>query len=390
MKLYITTIFLLSAVGSFSQSVLDSVLVMIEKNNTTLSALRENLEADRIGNKTGLWPSNPEAEFNYLRGYPRAIGDRTDIAVRQVFDFPTAYAYKSQISELKNEQAELVYERQRKDILHEARMIVAEVILQNALITDYNLRAHHAGEIAESYRKKLDAGEANILEYNRAQVYLLNVSKKTEIAEIERDALLAELLRLNGGLPVEFSENLLYQPPVTGNFEQWYAMAEQNNPVLKWIRQELALNQKQKQLQVSQTLPRISAGYMSEKVVGEHFQGVTMGISIPLWENKNAVRHASAKIIATEKLQADAKLQFYIEMKTRYEKVAALQNSISSYERMLETFNSRQLLLKALNSGEISLNEYFVELGLYYDSMSKLHEMKHDMIIAWFELVRFQ
>ncbi len=380
---------LMASVNVFSQVRIDSVLAKIERNNTTLAALRENMEAEKIGNKTGLWPSNPEVEFNYLWGNPSAIGNRHDIAVSQSFDFPTAYIYRNQISELKNNQAGLEYERQRKDILHETRILLAGLIYNNALLAEYNMRVNHAERIAESYSKKLEAGEANILEFNRSQVYLLNMVKEAETIEIEREALLAELEKLNGGKPIAFSDSMFIQRQINSDFEHWYATAEQDNPVLKWVRQELAINHKQKQLQVAQSLPKFSAGYMSEKVVGEQFQGLTMGISIPLWENKNAVRYAKAKIAATEKIQTDAKLQFYNEMKTQYEKVAALQNSISGYESKLERYNSRDLLLKALDSGEISIGEYLIELALYYDSVDKLLEMKRSMNKAWFELLKF-
>jgi hypothetical protein len=36
-------------------------------------------------------------------------------------------------------------------------------------------------------------------------------------------------------------------------------------------------------------LPKISAGYMSERVSTERFRGIT-GLSLPWWENKNTVR----------------------------------------------------------------------------------------------------
>ena len=51
-------------------------------------------------------------------------------------------------------------------------------------------------------------------------------------------------------------------------------------------------------LSKSESLPKISAGYMSESVLSESFRGVTMGISLPLWENRNrtsaAILHSQA------------------------------------------------------------------------------------------------
>ena len=51
-----------------AQNTIDGILVEIEKNNTTLSALRERAKANTLGNKTGIYLTNPEIEFNYLWG----------------------------------------------------------------------------------------------------------------------------------------------------------------------------------------------------------------------------------------------------------------------------------------------------------------------------------
>ena len=105
-----------------AQITVDSVLSAIEKNNTSLSAMRKSTEAEKIRNQTGIYLQNPEAGFNYLWGYPAAIGNRTDISIKQSFDFPTAYGYRRQIADTRNFQSDLEYQQQRKEILYAARI----------------------------------------------------------------------------------------------------------------------------------------------------------------------------------------------------------------------------------------------------------------------------
>ncbi|KAA6308963.1 hypothetical protein EZS27_039465 [termite gut metagenome] len=62
-------------------------------------------------------------------------------------------------------------------------------------------------------------------------------------------------------------------------------------------------------------LPSFLAGYMSEKVVGEHFQDITLGISIPLWENKNRVKQAKAASIAAQRAKKTAGNNSIIDFK---------------------------------------------------------------------------
>jgi len=371
-----------------AQNTIDSVLVEIEKNNTTLSALQKRAEADKLGNKTGIYLTNPEIEFNYLWGND-AVGNRTDFSVKQRFDFPTAYGYKNQISDIKNEQVALEYQKQLKSLLFETRVICHDLIYYNALKLELSNRLNHAQSIASSYKAKLDAGESNILEYNKAQLNLLNLSKKMESLDIERKALLGELSRLNAGVPIEFTASEFQTTIVSTDFEQWYQQAEQSNPLLNWLKKEIEITEKQVSLSKALSLPKLQAGYMSESVVGQDFKGLTVGLSIPLWENKNTVKYAKANTTALESLAIDNKVQLYNQLKILHTKAIELQNSSSDYQLKLQSLNNSELLKKALDKGEISLIDYILELSIYYESVNNLLELKRDMNITIAELNRY-
>lgn len=375
--------------GITAQIPVDSVLATIELNNTTLAAIRKNTDAEKIGNKTGIYLSNPEVEFNYLWGNPSSIGNRTDFSIRQSFDFPTAYSYRNQIANIKNDQAEIEYLKQSKEILFQARLVCVDLMYYNKLISEISKRQASAKQLADAYKAKFDIGETGILEYNKAQIYYLTISKELERIEIERTASLSELAKLNGGIAITFNESNIQPQSVAIGFEQWYATAEQNSPVLQWLKQEINMSEKQKQLAATQNLPKFNAGYMSEKVVGQQFQGVSVGVSIPLLENKNAVKYAKANKLAIQSIEADAKLQYYNQMKMLHTKAIAMQNSIADYRKKLAAFSNTELLQKALDKGEISLSEYFFELSVYYESIDKLFEAEKSLNETYTELHRY-
>lgn len=370
----------------FAQNSVENILVEIEKNNTTLSAIRKSIDAEKIGNKTGIYLQNPEVAFNYLWGNPSGIGNRTDFSIKQSFDFPTAYSYKNQISDLKNEQAELEYIRQLKSIRLEAKLICSDLVYTNALLSELKKRVAHAQQIASSYKSKFDTGDTNILEYNKAKLNLLNASKALEAIEIEQNTLLSELTRLNGGHAIAFNASFIQIPTIPAEFDQWFVSAEQNNPVLIWLKKELEISEKQVGLNKALGLPKFQAGYMSEAVVGEQFQGVTVGVSIPLWENKNTVKYAKAKSIAIQNTTTDTKLQFYNQLKIRHTKLVSLQKNVADYRNQFADFNNTELLQKAFDKGEISLTEYLYELSVYYETTSKLLELEKELLRTFVEL----
>ncbi len=363
----------------FAQNGIDEVLSDIEKNNLTLAALRKQVEAQKIENKTGIYLRNPELEFNYLWGNPSEVGSRTDISITQSFDFPTAYFHKKQIVNARNDQIELDYQKQKKAILLQSRLICIELIYSNAMKSEFNKRLHNAQIIADAYKAKFDKGEINIIEFNKAQLNHLNIRKEVEILEIERNAILSSLTLLNGGINIQLNDYIFQSPEIPADFEQWYLVAEQKNPLLNWLKQEIEINHQQEKLNFAMSLPKMYTGYMSEKIIGQHYQGVTVGISIPLWENKNTVKYAKAQTTALQNIESDNKLSFYHQLKNQHAKVIGLQLTVYDYRDAMKIYDNSVYVKKALDKGEISLTDYMLELSFYYSSVDKLLEAELEM-----------
>ncbi len=372
------------------QITVDNVLSEIEKNNSSLAAMRKNADAEKLGNRTGLNPEDPAVEFNYLWGSPVAPGNRTDLRVTQSFDFPSAYFYRNRISELKNSQAEMEYVRQKKSIVLEARLICNDLIYSNALRNELKKRTDNAQLIADSYREKFNAGDAGILEFNKAQLILVNLTKDYEANEIARNSLLSELTRLNGGTPVSLDDTLFLAEAVAADFENWYSEAEANNPLLTWVRQEVEVSQAQEKLNTAMSLPKLEGGYMSEKTLGSEFRGITFGISVPIWENRNTVKYAKARTLALQSAEKDSRLQFYNNMKLLHSKAVALSAGLEDYKDQLRLYSNADLLREALDGGEISLIEYFFELSIYYESADNLLAMERALNSTVAELNYFR
>jgi hypothetical protein len=182
---------------------------------------------------------------------------------------------------------------------------------------------------------------------------------------------------------------LLLSENISSDFEQWYSQSEQNNPVLKWLKQEVVISQKQVDLSTASSLPKMQGGYMSEKVVGMQYQGVSFGISVPLWQDKNTIKYAKAKTLAVQSAEADTKIRFYNDLTGLHAKATSLQNSINDYRKSLRMINSEVLLKKSFDKGQLSVSEYFLELSFYYESAYKLLELERDLNKTIAELYKY-
>jgi len=373
-----------------AQTSIEQVLLEVEQNNTTLVALKRKVDAETIGNKTDLFLPNPEVEFNYLFGSPSSIGNRTDISVTQGFDFPTVYSRKSDLSDLRNEQILLEYEKQKKDLFLHTRQVCNKLIYLNSILNEYSERIENARRMVTLFQTKFETGEANILDYNKARLGLLDLTKKAESLQVSREEQLAELTRLNGGKEIDFGIHLFQTIVIQNDFENWYAQAEQNNPVLAWLKLETEVSRQNEKLNSALALPKFQAGYMSEKVVGEHFQGVTVGVSVPLWESKNKVKAARAQTEVAQAVEQDNKLQFYNMLKALHAKAVQLENSLNDYQKELNLCNNTELAAKALEAAEISMIDYIMELTVYYESFNNMIEIQKELHQTLAELQQYE
>lgn len=384
-QLFITVFLCCSTIISAQESLLEQ----IERNNTVLSTLRKQAEADKIANKTGIYPENPEVEYHYLWGSPDAQGNRTDFSAIQRFDFPTSYYYKKRVSDAQNRQADLKYLSERKDILLEAQKLSIRLIYRNALSKESALRLQQAQQMAEAYRLRLDKGDASVLDLNKAKINLLNVKKEHETSLAERNFLLAELTRLNGGIPIDFTLSEFPETALPYPFESWYEEQKEKNLHLQYLAKETGLSRETEKLQRALNLPKISAGYMSEKVLTEQFQGITVGLSIPLWENKNTVRKIKARTLAHREAETDAATRFRNESEALYKKALHLKEILNDYRNNALSDNTLSLLNKALDAGEISLIDYLMETSIYYEVINNRLETERDMHLAVAELMQW-
>ena len=386
-KIILSIIVLFSVLSVSGQDVYSSVLEQIEQNSTTLEALKEQMEAQKLGNKTGINPANPEVEFGYLWGSPSAIGNRKDINIRQTFDFPTVYAQRSRLSDLQNNSAEYQYKSQRMELLLSAKTFCIELVYYNALGKLYERQLDNAKQIAEAYERMKQTGDANQLEYNKAVLNYTNMDNEVKRINLECKRLLSELSRLNGGNPIVFDRAVYETAVLPADFENWYAQAEAENPALSYLKSQVEIDNRQVKLSRASSLPKFSVGYMGEFVAGQKFQGATIGMSIPLWENKNKVKQAKATVKASERIVEDARMQYYNRLKNLYVQVSGLQNNVRQYNSVFEQNDNGDLLFKAYRNGEISLLNYLLEMEYYFVAYNKRLQAERDLELALAELL---
>ncbi len=362
------------------------LLPQIEQNNKTLKALRQEVQAEKEANHIGLAPDNPEVEFHYLWGSATSMGNRTDITVSQSLPLSKVFGYQLRLAKQQDLRADLRLKVERTNILLEAEQKCIEIVYCNVLLREYRKRLDHAEALAQAYEEKFAAGNTNAIEYNKIRLNLATAMGDYRRIEAERSTLVEQLAALNGGEPIALADTVFTLPLPPADFDSWYQEAEQRSPMLQYVRQESEVAQADVRLSRAEWLPELRLGYMTEGMTGEYYQGLTVGLTVPLWQNTHRVRQAKAAQEAASLRLEEQRQQFLSTLRAQYAEVSGLQKTWQGYVDALRMTNSADLLLEALQAGQISMLDYMQELSLYYDATSAALAAQRDYLQALTQL----
>ncbi len=376
--------------GSGTQAIVvstpDSLMQTVLENNRLLRVAWESYQVAVLEAGTGNTPPNPQVQLGYLYGNPAELGNRVDFSVTQQLDFPTAYIHKSRVRKIKTTRAELEYILSRQEVLLQAKQLWIERVHLNQQEGLLMARLEQALKINDHYRIKMALGEVGQLAFSQSNLQLTAIQSEYDqvLSDIETNQL--AILEIAGGDVVHIPDSNLPSP--VGFIPDSLLKAYLGGPELQLYNRELELKVEVKSLTVSQTLPKLTAGYYSESVLDVRFRGFQVGVTVPLWENSNRIKQAKSEIIHAE---ADVDRFKFLQKKELLQKINQLEsltNRTQKLEEALGTGNSMELLALALEGGEISLSEYFYASDFYFQNQQLLIKYRRDQLMLEAELLK--
>ena len=386
-KRHFISIALILATTSFTRSQeADTLMKLVLEQNRTLKVAREASFTAILRAGTGNTPPDPEVEFGYLFGEPTSIGNKINIMVKQQVDFPSSYAHRSKLKKIRSSRAELEYLQIRQEILSEANRLWIEQLHLNQLSQLLSERLARAVTIKVHVEAMMEVGEVGPLEYSQANLMVASVEGEYEevLSELENNRL--AVTEMTGGVVVEISDTLFPEPMFIT--EDSLLAAYRTGPGALLHQRSREEKESEKNLARSQHLPKLSAGYFSEAVSTEAFRGFTLGISLPLWENTSTVKTAQSALILSESELDRYLYELEKEVRQKINMLKTLHSRVEKMEEALGAANSLSLLTSFMESGEISLSEYFYTSDFYFRNQQLLLRYKRDLLALEADLLK--
>ncbi|MCC8186369.1 MAG: TolC family protein [Bacteroides sp.] len=352
---------------SRTQSI-EEVLQSIERNNKELQAYAQITRSKKLEVRAENNLPDPTLSYAHLWNNKDKNNTIGELVIAQSFDFPATYFSRHKLNRLKMSVYDTEAESMRRELLLQAKELCLDIILLRRQQDLLDIRRSNAQELSGIYQKKLQAGDANILERNKINLELLNIKTESTLNEAALHTRLQELQAMNGGIPIQISTLEYPRADLPGNYEELRREIVEKDPLLRSLNNESERMRQQVKVNQAGWFPRFELGYRRNTESGEPFNGVVVGFSFPLFENRGKVRSVKAERLGVDLQKENTRIRIRSEIDQYYQEATQLYQIMREYEETLEAQSDLTLLRKALDGGQISMIEYFIEAAGVYQS----------------------
>ena len=347
---------------------IDEVLMSVSVNNPQLNALAMDTEAQSLMMKSENMLEDPSIEYSsfYSGGVSGQAG--SELVVSQGFDFPTVYAARHKRNEYSRAALENGLENERRRILLDAKNLCIDIIMYRQIGELLDMQAEIADGLLGLYQQRLGTGDASALEVNKIKMELMSVATDVAANNAALDAACMSLSAMNGGREIVFEATDF---PLVGTVaDRQEAIDEYISSDASIIAAENAAEAARKEISINRQgwIPRLEVGYRRNTAIREAEHGFIVGCSVPIFSNHRKVAMAKAQSTSARNNLNYARLAAETEVKSLLNEMEQTRKAIEAYNEplMRETL---ELLKKAVEGGEISLIDYFVEASGIYGNL---------------------
>lgn len=367
MRTIIIAAIALAATASIKAQDINTVLKSIEQNNVELKALQKGNEAAGIEIKSQNTLEDLSIEYSpFFQNNVSGIAS-SELVITQGFDFPTLYGARKKAGKLQRNVLDMQYQTARRDILLNAKKLCLDIINYNKQKQLLQERRKNADELLAMFKVKFDNGEATSLELNKIKLDRMNLETELVQADTKHANALQQLQALNGGLPIEV--NMTEYPAVPADNDQTiYEKAVATDWNVRTAQASVLAAEQDVKVNKQSWIPKLEIGYRRNTDGDMASNGFLVGGSIPLFSSKNKVKIAKARQSEAVMQHANARINAENSARALVNQMKQLKASVDAYDVPLMR-QTLKLLRTAVENGEISVTDYYVEAEGIYKNM---------------------
>lgn len=350
----------------------------------TLIAAQSSLKAE-------VAPADPEVEFEYL--WPSSAGElnRWSVGVSQeIPDFRKMRAAGKVVKAIDNQKR---FDRQalEKEARYDAEQKLIRLIGAKRDLEMLRRIHDNFDSLTVTYNRAWEKGEVTILDLNKIKIEHARASSANSQAEGEVAALVSEIISLSNGTITEEELAMLSDYPafvtipetadvdaVVKSSAQYKAMEEQ----VKVADAKVGFASKSR-------FPQLSLGYSHAYEDGNHFNGISAGLTLPLFSRSSEKSAAMAERLSAGESTRRGLAEMVASVKGDMARGAVLRKQLKMLAPAVENTNNFRLLKLALEGGEISLLDYLQEVSYFVEAAREYNAARLDYALVGASLARY-
>lgn len=363
----------------------------ITSNNETLKADSINTQSQILSLQQKNNLSDPELDLSHQWGQ-RGIGNKWSVGVSQSFEWPGVYsARKKQV----NAEVEALVQNlsaQENELRMNIRNALIEYIYTRKLIALYNNQLARIDSLIIIYNRGAELGEISKLDVNKLKIERIAASRQLNDAQNTLTGHQQTITNLNGGKDCSKELATLSDFPniEPGNVNDYIQTAQMHDPSIQALTMQSEAIRHESNVVRQSYIPSFSVGYSHDYELGDHFNGVSIGLTLPIFSNRKKKSEIASRRTFIETSQEIVQSEIHNEIKTLYRQVVNLNTEINQYRAVIEDKDNIRLLNMALDAGQITLIDYLQQVNYFQQAQADYIGIERQRAIYMSQLCRWE
>lgn len=352
----------------------------ILENNSEIKAEMQRGRADVEAVRAENALAQPEVEFEHM--WNAGEGDnRWSIGVSQSFDWPGLYGARRALAADREALATLNRQALELSTIEDIDEALINYIAATKRVEMLREVSGLLQRLETSVRNAFDHGESTILDVNKAVIESANTTARLLEAESRQADALASLRALglddSDAALMTRLETLEFPVSATRPDEDYYRALERHPAILK-SEAEIRTARLEEQLSAKTRLPGFSLGYRHAFEDGKHFNGLSVGLELPVWSRRHSVEASKANTLAASFSKISTETALRAELSQKLAQSVLLREQIAALAPAVDGTNNMLLLEKAYKGGQMSLLDYLRECAYFLDARMQLLDLQSE------------
>lgn len=378
----------LGGIPALAQDAFDQTIAIIAQANPQAQNERALARAVALDNADDNSLANPEVSFSRVWG-TRGVGNKLQLDVTQSFDWPGLYSARRKANASQQSAAALLCQWTELEVSLQAKHLLVELVYvkkQMAMIDELMRSMQQSDQAVQASQRQ---GYATELDHRKIAIETYKLSSQATAISARRTQIEGELQALCSGVALDLSAIDAYPIEQILTLDEYQAQISALDPQLAAALLAEEAEAFGAKAATMSRFPGFSVGYQHQAEMGDRFNGFTVGMSLPFFENRHARAAAQARAQAAHSQAYALEAEKQAAVATSMAEMTAWRDRVDNYNAVFGDNAYLTLIKKAYDGGELNLLDYINETQYYAEITIAYLEAEYNFRSALTELNKY-